>query len=219
MLHDFGPRDLLFILRAAQWTVILSLIAFAGGGVLGLLVALGRISANRATRRLAVGVVRLNQGTPLLIQIFIVFFGAAAMGWQISAMLAASICLVVNTGAFLGEIWAGCILAIPRGQWHAAAALGLRPYARMATVILPQAARISIPPTVGFLVHVIKGTSLAALIGFVELSRAGQIINNTTYDPLLVFGTIGLVYFALCWPLSLASRRLERRLGGPRLAR
>ena len=219
MLHEFGPRDLLFLLGAARWTVVLSLIACLGGGVLGLVVALARISGHVAIRRVAAAFVRVNQGTPLLILIFIVFFGVAALGWEISAMLAASICLVINTGAFLGEIWAGCIAAIAPGQWQAAAALGLRPYARMVTVILPQAARISIPPTVGFLVHVIKGTSLAALIGFVELSRADQIVNNTTYNPLLVFGTIGLIYFALCWPLSLASGWLERRMSGPPVTR
>jgi len=215
MLHEFGTRDLLYILRAAQWTVALSLIAFVGGGILGLGVALARLSTNRFTAPLAIGFVRVNQGTPLLIQIFIVFFGAAMLGWQIGAMLAASICLIVNTGAYLGEIWAGCIAAIPRGQFQAAAALGLRPMQGMMTVILPQAVRISLPPTVGFLVHVIKGTSLAALIGFVELSRAGQIVNNTTFQPLLVFGTIGLAYFVLCWPLSLASSWMERRLTRP----
>ena len=207
------PND--YILRAAQWTVALSLIAFVGGGILGLGVALARLSTNRFTAPLAIGFVRVNQGTPLLIQIFIVFFGAAMLGWQIGAMLAASICLIVNTGAYLGEIWAGCIAAIPRGQFQAAAALGLRPMQGMMTVILPQAVRISLPPTVGFLVHVIKGTSLAALIGFVELSRAGQIVNNTTFQPLLVFGTIGLAYFVLCWPLSLASSWMERRLTRP----
>jgi len=216
VLHSFGQRDLLYILQAAQWTVVLSLIAFVGGGILGLAVALARVSRTDMIRRLAMGFVAVNQGTPLLIQIFIVFFGFATLGWQVSAMLAASICLIINTGAFLGEIWSGCIRAIPQGQWQAAAALGLRPYACMVTVILPQAARISIPPTVGFLVHVIKGTSLASLVGFVELSRAGQIVNSTTFQPLLVFGVIGLVYFALCWPLSLASARLEARLGGAR---
>lgn len=216
MLHSFGQRDLLYILQAAQWTVVLSLIAFVGGGILGLAVALARVSRVDMIRRLAIGFVAVNQGTPLLIQIFIVFFGFATVGWQVSAMLAASICLIINTGAFLGEIWSGCIKAIPQGQWQASAALGLRPYACMVKVILPQAARISIPPTVGFLVHVIKGTSLASLVGFVELSRAGQIVNSTTFQPLLVFGVIGLVYFALCWPLSLASARLEARLGGVR---
>lgn len=212
MLHEFGLRDLLYILQAAQWTVVLSLIAFLGGGVLGLFVALARGAPSPAIRRLAIAFVQVNQGTPLLIQIFIVFFGAATLGWQITAMLAASICLILNTGAFLGEIWHGCIAAIPQGQWQAAAALGLRRPACLLRVILPQAARISLPPTVGFLVHVIKGTSLASLVGFVELSRAGQIVNNTTFQPLLVFGAIGLIYFLLCWPLSLASAWLERRM-------
>ncbi|HEX3350204.1 MAG TPA: amino acid ABC transporter permease [Acetobacteraceae bacterium] len=218
MQHDFGLHDLLFLLRGALWTVVLSLVAFAGGGVCGLAVALCRVSRGRVTRGLATAFVRVNQGTPLLIQIFIVFFGATMAGWDISALAAAAICFSVNAAAFLGEVWAGCIEAVPEGQRQAAAALGLRPYATFARVTLPQAARIAVAPTVGFLVHVIKGTSLASLIGFVELSRAGQIVNNNTYAPLLVFGFIGLFYFAICWPLSFASARLERRLGGPRRA-
>ena len=211
MLRAFRPEDFWFIVSAAQWTIMLSAIAFVGGAVLGLLVALCRISPSAPVRYLAMAFIRLNQGTPLLIQIFVLFFGGAMLGWDIGAMTAAAICLIVNTGAFLGEIWRGCIEAIPRGQWQAAAALGLGPYDRMASVILPQAARISVAPTVGFLVHVIKGTSLASLIGFVELSRAGQIINNSTYQPMMVFGTVALSYFVLCWPLSLLSKRLERR--------
>jgi polar amino acid transport system permease protein len=214
MLHAFSTRDFVFIVTAARWTIVLSLIAFTGGGILGLAVAIARVSDRQVLRRLAIGFVRVNQGTPLLIQIFIVFFGLAMLGVQVSALMAASVSLVINTGAFLGEIWAGCITAIARGQWQAAAALGLRRMQAMRLVILPQAARISLAPTVGFLVHVIKGTSLASLIGFVELSRAGQIINNSTFRPLLVFGTVSLAYFVLCWPLSIASSRLERRLGG-----
>ena len=218
MLHAFGPRDATFILQGAQWTVLLSLIAFAGGGIAGLVVALARIAPAATVRGLALVFVRANQGTPVLIQLFVVFFGAAFLGLDIDPLLAASACLIVNTSAFLGETWAGCIRAIPHGQWQAAAALGLGRVPTMARIILPQAARIAVAPTVGFLVHVIKATSLAALIGFVELSRAGQIINNATFQPMLVFGTIGAVYFALCWPLSLLAGRLERRLGTPRRA-
>ncbi len=210
MLRPFRIDDFFFIVAAAQWTIVLSLIAFAGGAALGIVVAMCRISRSAVLRHVAGAFIAVNQGTPLLILIFIVFFGGAMSGHDISAMAAAAICLVINTGAFLGEIWRGCIEAVPQGQWQAAAALGLRPYPRMAKVILPQAVRISIAPTVGFLVHVIKGTSLASLIGFVELSRAGQIINNSTYAPLLVFGTVGATYFFLCWPLSLLSARLER---------
>jgi len=214
MVHDFGVRDLLYLLRGAEWTIVLSLIAFAGGGVFGLVVALGRNADNPALRRATIAFVRANQGTPLLIQLFIVFFGAAMLGGDISPLLAASGCLIINTAAFLGEVWAGCIRAVPEGQWQAAKALGLRPVATYIRVVLPQAVRIAIAPTVGFLVHVIKGTSLASLIGFVELSRAAQVVNNATFEPMLVFGTIGAIYFFLCWPLSLASGWLERRLGG-----
>jgi polar amino acid transport system permease protein len=212
MQHDFTLRDFVFILRGAEWTILLSFIAFTGGGALGLAVSLCRLRERGVLRWITSAFIRVNQGTPLLIQLFIVFFGAAMLGGDISALAAAAICLVVNTAAFLGEIWAGCIRAIPEGQFQAALALGLGPWARYRRVILPQAARIAVAPTVGFLVHVVKGTSLASLIGFVELSRAGQIINNATYDPMLVFATIGLLYFLLCWPLSLASARLERRL-------
>jgi len=213
MPHEFAWRDLLYLLRGAEWTLVLSLIAFAGGGVCGLAVALGRNAANPVLRRVTIAFVRVNQGTPLLIQLFIVFFGAAMLGGDISPLLAASGCLVINTAAFLGEVWAGCIRAVPEGQWQAAQALGLRPLALYARVVLPQAVRIAIAPTVGFLVHVIKGTSLASLIGFVELSRAAQVVNNATFQPMLVFAVIGGIYFMLCWPLSLASAWLERRLG------
>jgi polar amino acid transport system permease protein len=216
MQHDFGLHDLMYLLRGGMWTVALSLIAFAGGGALGLFVALCRIAKGHVVHGLATAFVRANQGTPLLIQIFIVFFGATMAGWDISALTAAALCLSINAAAFLGEVLAGCITAVPEGQWQAAEALGLRPTAKYARVILPQAARIAVAPTVGFLVHVIKGTSLASLIGFVELSRAGQIINNNTFQPLLVFGIIGALYFVICWPLSFASRRLEQRLGAAR---
>jgi polar amino acid transport system permease protein len=115
----------------------------------------------------------------------------------------------LHASAFLGEIWRGCVEAVPPGQREAAIALGLRYYDRMRYVILPQAARIAVAPTVGFLVQLIKGTSLASIIGFVELTRQGQIINNATFSPFLVFGTVAGVYFVLCWPLSVLARRME----------
>ena len=124
---------------------------------------------------------------------------------------AAAIGLTLYSSAFLGEIWRGCIQAIPRGQWEAAEALGLHYAARMRRVILPQAFKIALPPTVGYMVQVIKGTSLAAIIGFTEITRAGPIINNATFQPLIVFGVVGAIYFALCWPLSLWAGRIERR--------
>jgi len=131
------------------------------------------------------------------------------MGLAINPWIAASIALTLHASAFLGEIWRGCIEAVPSGQREAATALGLRYYNRMRYIILPQAARIAVAPTVGFLVQLIKGTSLAAIIGFTELTRQGQIINNATFSPFLVFGTVAAIYFVLCWPLSLLAQRME----------
>ena len=155
---------------------------------------------------------QIFQGTPLLMQLFLVFFGAPVLGFEISAWTAASVALILNTSAFLGEIWRGCIRAIPGGQWEAGQALGLHFFSLMRRVILPQAWKIAVPPTVGYLVQVLKGTSLAAIIGFTEVTRAGQVINNVTFQPLITFTVVGAVYFVLCWPLSLLARRLERRL-------
>jgi polar amino acid transport system permease protein len=210
-MRTFGPQEFLFILEAARWTLLLSAMAFLGGAIGGLLVALARTSNSPAARVGATVFVQVFQGTPLLLQLFLVFFGAPVLGWDINPWLAAGVALILNTSAFLGEIWRGCIQAIPRGQWEAAEALGLHYVDRMRDVVLPQAFKIALPPTVGYMVQVVKGTSLAAIIGFTEVTRAGQIINNATFQPLLVFGVVALIYFALCWPLSLLAGRMERR--------
>jgi polar amino acid transport system permease protein len=210
-MRTFGYSEFLFILEAAKWTIALSLIAFAGGALGGLLVALGRTSESRFARTAATLFVQVFQGTPLLLQLFLVFFGAPVLGIDVNPWVAAGVALILNTSAFLGEIWRGCIQAIPHGQTEAAQALGLHYFARMRDVVLPQAFKIALPPTVGYMVQVIKGTSLAAIIGFTEVTRAGQIINNATFQPLIVFSLVAGIYFALCWPLSLLAARMERR--------
>ncbi|HEX5570900.1 MAG TPA: amino acid ABC transporter permease [Ktedonobacterales bacterium] len=210
-MRTFGTGDLLFILAAARWTVALSLIAFAGGAIGGLIVALSRTSDIAWLRKVSAAFVQLFQGTPLLLQLFLIFFGAPVLGFDINPWIAAGVALVLNSSAFLGQIWRGCIEAIPRGQWEAAEALSLSYRHRMRDVILPQAVRIAIAPTVGYMVQIIKGTSLAAIIGFTEVTRAGQIINNATFQPLLVFSAVAVIYFALCWPLSLLAAAIERR--------
>ncbi|MGB3290182.1 MAG: amino acid ABC transporter permease [Burkholderiaceae bacterium] len=211
-MRTFGYNELWFILEAAQWTVLLSLMAFVGGGIVGLIVALSRTSENRMARTLSMGFIQLFRGTPLLLQLFLVFFGAPVIGLEVNPWAAAAVALTLNSGAFLGEIWRGCIEAIPRGQWEAAEALGLSYRHKMRDVVLPQASKIAVPPTVGYLVQIVKGTSLAAIIGFTELTRAGQIINNATFQPMLVFSVVAVVYFLLCWPLSLLAAYMERRL-------
>lgn len=210
-MRTFGFPDFLFILEAARWTIALSLIAFVGGAIGGLAVALARTSDNAFARAVATAFVQVFQGTPLLLQLFLIFFGFPVLGIDVNPWVAAGMALILNTSAFLGEIWRGSIQAIPHGQREAADALGLHYVARMRDVILPQAFRIALPPTVGYMVQVIKGTSLAAIIGFTEVTRAGQIINNATFQPLAVFGLVAAIYFALCWPLSLLAARMERR--------
>ena len=210
-MRTFGLSEFLFILQAAQWTLALSAIAFVGGALLGLVVALSRTSENAAARNAARVFIQVFQGTPLLLQLFLIFFGAPVLGFDINPWVAAGVALVLNSAAFLAEIWRGCIEAVPRGQWEAAQALNLKYVARMRFVVLPQAFKIALPPTVGYMVQIIKGTSLAAIIGFTEITRAGQIINNATFQPLHVFTTVAALYFVICWPLSLLAARMERK--------
>jgi len=210
-MRTFGVSEFLFILDAARWTLALSLVAFIGGSVIGLAIALGRVSRRAWIRTAVSAFIAVFQGTPLLLQLFIAFFGAPLIGLSVDPWVAASVALSLNSAAFLGEIWRGCIEAVPRGQWEAAHALNLTSWSRMRHVVLPQAFKIAVPPTVGYLVQIIKGTSLAAIIGFTEITRAGQIINNATFQPLMVFTTVAALYFLICWPLSLAAGRLEQR--------
>lgn len=210
-MRTFGFPEFLFILEAARWTLALSAIAFVGGAILGLVVALARVSERPVFRRAATFFIQIFQGTPLLLQLFLIFFGAPVFGLDINPWIAAGAALILNSAAFLGEIWRGCIEAVPRGQWEAADALSLKYGARMRDVVLPQAFKIALAPTVGYLVQIIKGTSLAAIIGFTEITRAGQIINNATFQPLVVFSVVAAIYFAICWPLSLLAGRMERR--------
>ncbi|SLN64960.1 amino acid ABC transporter permease [Oceanibacterium hippocampi] len=212
MFRDFGVDEVGLLLKGAQWTVLLSFIAFIGGSIVGLVVAAVRVVGPRSLNALATGYIQAVQGTPLLGQMFLFFFGFSIMGLEVSAWVAVSVSLILFSGAFLGDIWRGCIQAIPQTQWEASSCLGLGFFQQMRYVILPQALRIAIPPTVGFFVQIIKNTSLAAVVGFVELLRAGQMVTAATFKPFTVYLAVALIYFALCYPLSLWSRHLERKL-------
>ncbi len=201
-----------FLLIGAAWTVCLSLIAFVGGGIAGGAIALARISPIKAVRWLAIAWIQLIQGTPLLVVLFVCYFGLSIVGFELPGLVAAGIAMVVYVSAYLGEIWRGCIESVPRTQWEAAECLALTRTQRMRLVILPQAIRIATPPTVGFMVQIVKNTSLASIVGFVELVRAGQLINNSIFQPFSVYLLIAVMYFAICFPLSVWSRRLEERL-------
>lgn len=210
---DFSSWDILRnMLLATRWTLVLSLVALAGGGLLGLMLLWVRLALRKSAGPLVAGYVHLFQGTPLLMQLFLAYFGIGLLGYDVSPWLAASAALTLYTSAFLTEIWNGCVNAIPTGQWEAAASQALNLNEQLCHVILPQALRIAIPPTIGFVVQVVKATALSSVIGFVELTKAGTMISNATYKPFLVYGFVALIYFALCYPISLWSRSLEKKL-------
>jgi polar amino acid transport system permease protein len=208
---QLSVNHLVYLVEAARFTILLSLIAFVGGAIVGLPIALMRVSKSRVLRGLAIGYIQLIQGTPLLIVLFLSYFGLGILGYKLDPLVAAGISFTLYAAAFLGEIWRGCIEAVPKTQWEASDCLGLNPFQQYAYVILPQALRIAIPPTVGFSVQVIKGTALASIIGFVDLTKAGTMLNNATFRPFLVYSLVALIYFALCFPLSWYAHRLERQ--------
>jgi polar amino acid transport system permease protein len=212
VMPHLGINELTFLAQGLKWTLFLTVIGFVGGIPSGLLVVLLRVAERAPVRWLAAGWIAVFQGTPLLLQLFIVYFGLPLFGINASAWLATSLALTAHASAFLGEIWRGAIQALPEGQTEACHALGLHYRSRMFHILLPQALKISLPATIGFLVQLLKGTSLAAIVGFIELTRAGQIVSNQVYQPIIVFGLVGAIYFALCWPLSLWGRRVEQRL-------
>jgi polar amino acid transport system permease protein len=204
------------LLLATRWTILLSLIAFVSGGIVALILLFARVSGNPWLERLTRWYIEFFQGTPLLMQLFLFFFGVALFGVDVDPWIAAWLALTFWTSAFLTDIWRGCVEAIPKGQWEASDTLALSYVEQMRYVILPQAARIAIAPTVGFSVQVIKGTALASIIGFVDLTKAGTMLNNATFRPFLVYSLVALIYFALCFPLSWYAHRLERQLHAAR---
>jgi len=216
MIRSFGFSEFLFILDGAKWTVILSILAFTFGGLGGLVVALGRTATKRWLRYLMATYIQIFQGTPLLIQLFFVYFGLPILGIRVDIWVALIIGLSLHASAFLGEIWRGSIQAVSTGQDEAARALGIGYFHRMKDVVLPQAFRIGLPATIGFLVNLIKGTALAALLGLTELTRSGQLMANITFEPMKVYGTVGLIYFIICVPLTYYSTRIEKRLNTTR---
>ncbi|MDO6687225.1 MULTISPECIES: amino acid ABC transporter permease [unclassified Agarivorans] len=212
-MMQFTDWDILRnLLLAARWTILLSLVAFASGGLVALMLTFMRISNSPVLAALVKGYVELFQGTPLLMQLFIIFFGLSLIGLDVSAWTAAIIGLTLFTSAFLCEIWRGCIESLPKGQWEAARTLGLSFFQTMRYIILPQALKVAIAPTVGFSVQVVKGTALTSIIGFVELTKAGTMLNNATFQPFKVFALVAVLYFLLCFPLSLYSKHLEKKL-------
>src|SRR5215210_3746763 len=194
-----------FIFRGAGWTIVLSLLGFIGGTIVGLPIALARSSNNRLLATLSGAFVQLVQGIPLPVIMFVVYFGISIGGYDVPALAAAGIAMTLYSGAYLGEIWKGSIQAVPTTQWEAGECLALTQVQRFVYIILPQAIRVAIPPTVGFLVQIVKNTSYSVVIGFFDLTYSAKVINNATFRPFLVFTIAAGIYFIICYPMSLLS--------------
>ncbi len=216
MLGAFSTNHLLYLVDGLLWTVVLSALAFVLGGIAGFFVMLARISHLRWLRRAALIYIQIVQGTPLLIQMFLLYFGLGVFGVAVPPLVAAGLGMMVYSSSYLGEIWRGAVESIAKTQFEAAECLGLTRWQALRDVTLPQALKIATPPTVGFLVQLVKNTSLASVVGFLELTRAAQVINNSLFQPFLVFGIAALFYFCVCYPLSVWSRSLERKLNAGR---
>ncbi|WP_028745453.1 amino acid ABC transporter permease [Rhizobium mesoamericanum] len=211
-LKTFGLDQFGFLLFSLQWTILLTVIALIGGGLLGFAVALARTSQLKPVRIAAASYIQIIQGIPVLMILFLSYYGLSLAGFELPPLIAAGASMTIYASGYLAEIWRGCIQAVPKQQWEASESLAMTRLQQYRYVILPQATRISLPPTVGFAVQVVKNTSITSIIGFVELARAGQLINNATFQPFRVFMAVAALYFVVCYPLSQLSRLLERRL-------
>lgn len=211
MIRDYSFNDVWILFSGLQWTVWITLGAFVAGGVLGLLVAIARIERWAWLRFASGAFIYVIQGIPVLMLLFLAYYGLALVGYNVPPFIAATTALSIFAGAYLGDIWRGCIQSVPQAQWEASSSLALTRIQQYRYVILPQAVRIAMPQTVGFLVQLVKNSSIASLIGFVELTRSGQLVSNATFQPLPVFLTVAAFYFAINYPLSLLSRHLENK--------
>lgn len=203
------------LVRQVPWTLALSLVAFLGGSLVAALFTIASVLGGRFVNALVSLLTVCVQSTPLLMVIFLCFFGLPLLGIDVSPWLASSIALVAFAGAFLTEIWRSAVRAVPSGQWEASAASGLSRLQALRNIVIPQAVQIALPPTVGFSVQVVKATALTSIVGFVEVTRAGYVLNNVTFRPFFIFCVVGLIYMAINLPLSIAARRLERRFARP----
>ncbi|MGP4056414.1 amino acid ABC transporter permease [Mycobacterium sp. 4D054] len=215
MFEQFGWQHLSLILQGAVVTIQICALSVVFGGLLGLVIGLMAAGTVRPLKWVSAIYIAIIRGIPVLLVIFFVYFGVPLLvpGSGLAEYWAAVIALSIFASAYIGELVRGSIEAVSRGQFEAADALGLSYPDRMRFIILPQAARLIVPPGVGFLVILIKDSSLVAVIGLIELTRAANIVSSQTADPILAYTVVGAFYFVICFVLSTLSRRYERRLG------
>ncbi|MBT9607380.1 amino acid ABC transporter permease [Microbacterium sp.] len=208
LIGSFWPM----VLAGLRGTIPLSLASFAIGLVIALGMALLRLSRNIVLRGIARFYISVIRGTPLLVQLFVIFYGLPAIGVVIDPFPAAVIAFSLNVGGYAAEVIRAAILSVPRGQWEAAHVVGLSPVKTLTRIILPQAARVSVPPLSNTFISLVKDSSLASLILVTELFRQAQNIAAFSYEFMAVYLEAALIYWLFCLVLSAGQGVLERRL-------
>jgi cystine transport system permease protein len=209
LLHSVGP----LLMGAILGTIPLTIISFAIGLVIALLVALARLSDVRALTAIAGVYISVIRGTPLLVQLYIIYFALPSLGVYFDPFPSAVVAFSLNVGGYAAEAIRGSILSIPRGQWEAATTVGLGYTLTLRRVILPQAMRVAVPPLSNTFISLVKDTSLASTVTVTELLRRAQEIAAPSYEFMALYSLAALIYWAICSVLSFAQQRLERRLG------
>lgn len=208
LIDSFWPM----VLAGLRGTIPLSLASFAIGLVIALGMALLRLSRNVVLRGIARFYISVIRGTPLLVQLFVIFYGLPAVGVVIDPFPAAVIAFSLNVGGYAAEVIRAAILSVPRGQWEAAHVVGLSPRKTLTRIILPQAARVSVPPLSNTFISLVKDSSLASLILVTELFRQAQNIAAFSYEFMAIYLEAALIYWLFCLVLSSGQGVLERRL-------
>jgi len=211
MYPDLLPADFWFLLRLVPVTLGITGGSMVLGSLLGIPLAALSLSRFRGLRSMAHGYLLLFRNTPVLMQLFFAFFGLPLLRVNVTALAAAMTVLTLNTAGFMSEIYVAGVRSVHAHQIEAAVSLALTTLERLRHVVLPQAVRVMIPPSVGYLTTLVKNSALASTIGFLEIARAGRMITERTGEGFVVFGFVGVLYFLICYPFTVLSRRLERR--------
>jgi len=210
---SINSLDWLFILKGLGITIFLCLNSMIFGGLLGLIVGMMRTSRNIIFKSISGGFIYIIRGTPLLMQLFLVYYGLPLiLGYAIPAYTTALVGLTIYTAAYLAEIVKAGIQSVDKGQKEAAKALGMTSWQGFRYIVFPQALKVIIPPAAGFFIALIKDSSLISAIGFMELTRSSKLVIARTFQPFTIYLVVAAIYFIICYGLSNISRRVEGRL-------
>ncbi|RED29369.1 amino acid ABC transporter membrane protein (PAAT family) [Brevibacillus brevis] len=210
---DIAQSSFLPLLKGALlYSLTIAIASFFIGLIIAVLTALARLSGIKPLIAIARFYVSIIRGTPLLVQLFIIFYGLPSIGLMIDPIPSAIIGFSLSVGAYSSEVVRAAILSIHKGQWEAAYSLGMTYWQALRRVVLPQAARVSIPPLSNSFISLVKDTSLASVVLVPEMFRKAQEVVAATYEPLLVYAEAALIYWVICFVLSIFQDRIENKL-------